>query len=142
LARERRVMLSHAQRDFGALGDVLSVFLFVFIASLLSWSGFLAALIMGLAVLLARTLAHTLVNVSVARISGTTMRKGAFTGLALMPMSAFALLLLEESRLYGFDLARETLPAIGGLLVLLDVLGPLMTQRALIWAGEAQPKEV
>jgi Kef-type K+ transport system membrane component KefB len=141
LARERRVMLSHAQRDFGALGDVLSVFLFVFIASLLSWAGLLTALVLGAAVLVVRTVTHTLVNLSLARISGTTLRKGAFTGLALMPMSAFALLLLEESRLYGFDLARETLPVIGGLLVLLDVLGPLFTQRALIWAGESHPQE-
>jgi len=55
-------------------------------------------------------------------------------------MSAFALILLEESRLYGFDLARDSLPAIVGLLVLLDVIGPLVTQRALMLAGEAHPE--
>lgn len=141
VARERRIMLSHAQRNFGALGDVLAVFLFVFIGSLLSWDGLVAGLVLGVAVLAVRSAAHTLVNVSVARVSGTTFRKGALTGLALMPMSAFALLLLEESRLYGFDLARESLPVIGGLLVLLDVIGPLVTHRSLIWAGEAHPAE-
>ncbi|KQW39062.1 cation:proton antiporter [Rhizobacter sp. Root404] len=141
VARERRLMLSHAQRNFGALGDVLAVFLFVYIGSLLSWSGLLAGLVLGAAVLTARSAAHTLVNVSVARVSGTTFRKGALTGLALMPMSAFALLLLEESRLYGFDLARDSLPVIVGLLVLLDVIGPLVTQRALMLAGEAHPEE-
>ena len=139
VARERRIILSHAQRDFGALGDVLSVFLFVYVASLLVWEGLLAGLIVGMAVLLTRSAAHTLVNVSLARASGTTFRKGALTGLALMPMSAFALLLLEESRLYGFDLARESLPATVGLLVLLNVLGPLATQRALVWGGESHP---
>ncbi|MES2229752.1 MAG: cation:proton antiporter [Pseudomonadota bacterium] len=141
LARERRLMLSHAQRNFGALGDVLSVFLFVFIGSLLSWGGLFAGLVLGVAVLAARSAAHTLVNLSIARASGTTFRKGALTGLALMPMSAFALLLLEESRRYGFDLARESLPAIVGLLVLLDVVGPLVTQRALMLAREAHPEE-
>jgi Kef-type K+ transport system membrane component KefB len=141
VARERRVMLSHAQRDFGALGDVLAVFLFVFIGSLLSWGGLLEALVLGAAVLAARSVAHTVVNLSLARVSGTTFRKGALTGIALMPMSAFAILLLEESRLYGFDLARDSLPVIGGLLVLLDVIGPLVTQRALMWAGEAHPEE-
>jgi Kef-type K+ transport system membrane component KefB len=141
VARERRLMLSHAQRNFGALGDVLAVFLFVYIGSLLSWIGLLAGLVLGAAVLTARSAAHTLVNVSVARVSGTTFRKGALTGLALMPMSAFALLLLEESRLYGFDLARDSLPVIVGLLVLLDVIGPLVTQRALMLAGEAHPEE-
>lgn len=141
MARERRVMLSHAQRNFGALGDVLAVFLFVFIGSLLSWSDLPAALALGVTALAARTGVHMLVNVSLARASGTTFRKGALTGVALMPMSAFALLLLEESRLYGFDLARESLPVIVGLLVLLDVIGPLVTHRSLMWAGEAHPAE-
>jgi Kef-type K+ transport system membrane component KefB len=141
VARERRLMLSHAQRNFGALGDVLTVFLFVYIGSLLSWHGLVAGLVLGVAVLAARSTAHTLVNVSVARVSGTTFRQRAMTGLALMPMSAFALLLLEESRLYGFDLARDSLPVIVGLLVLLDVIGPLVTQRALMLAGEAHPEE-
>ena len=62
------------------------------------------------------------------------------TGLALMPMSAFAMLLLEESRLYGFDLARESLPVIVGLIVLLEVIAPIVTQRALVAAGEARPE--
>jgi len=141
VARERRIMLSHAQRNFGALGDVLAVFLFVFVGSLLSWSGLLASLVLGIAVLLVRSASHTLVNLSIARASGTTFRKGALTGLALMPMSAFALLLLEESRLYGFDLARDSLPVIVGLLVLLEVIGPLVTQRALLLAREAHPEE-
>ena len=141
VARERRIMLSHAQRNFGALGDVLTVFLFVFVGSLLSWPGLFAGLLLGAAVLLARTASHALVNLSIARVSGTTFRKGALTGLALMPMSTFALLLLEESRLYGFDLAKGSLPVIGGLLVLLEVIGPLATQRALVLAREAHPPE-
>ena len=140
VARERRIMLSHAQRNFGALGDVLTVFLFVFVGSLLSWTGLLTSLLLGIAVLLARTVSHTLVNLSIARVSGTTFRKGALTGLALMPMSVFALLLLEESRLYGFDLARDSLPVIVGLLMLLEVMGPLATQRALLVAREAHPE--
>jgi Kef-type K+ transport system membrane component KefB len=140
VARERRIMLSHAQRNFGALGDVLTVFLFVFVGSLLSWSGLLASLLLGISVLLARSASHTLVNLSIARVSGTTFRKGALTGLALMPMSAFALLLLEESRAYGFDLARDSLPVIIGLLMLLEVIGPLATQRALLLARETHPE--
>lgn len=141
VTRERRIMLSHAQRNFGALGDVLTVFLFIYVGSLLSWGGLLGGLMVGLAVLMCRTGVHMLVNLGVARVSGTTWRKGALTGLALMPMSAFALLLLEESRTTGFDLARDSLPVIVGLLVLLDVIAPLITQRALTLAGESHPEE-
>lgn len=140
VARERRIILNPAQRNFGALGDLLTVFLFVFVGSLLSWSGLLGGLLLGISVLLVRSASHTLVNLSLARVSGTTFRKGALTGLALMPMSAFAMLLLEESRLYGFDLARESLPMIVGLLVLLEVIAPIVTQRALVLAGEARPE--
>jgi len=140
VARERRVILSPAQRNFGGLGDLLTVFLFVYIGSLLSWSGLLGGLLLGVSVLLVRSASHTLVNVSVARASGTTFRKGALTGLALMPMAAFAMLLLEESRLYGFELARDSLPTFVGLLVLLEVIAPIVTQRALIAAGEAKPE--
>ncbi len=45
------------------------------------------------------------------------------------------------SELYGFDLAGDSLPTIGGLLILLDVIAPVVTQRALIAAGEAKPEE-
>ena len=141
LTRERRIMLSHAQRDFGALGDVLAAFLFVYIGSLMAWADFFGGLGVGAAVLLARTGVHVLVNALTAHAGGTTWRKGALTGVALMPMSAFALLLLEESRVTGFDLARDSLPVIVGLLVLVDVLGPLATQRALMLAGETHPED-
>ncbi len=141
MARERRIMLSHAQRDFGALGDVLAVFLFVYVGSLLQWQGLVAGLTFGVAVLALRSAVHVLVNLILARVSGTTLRKGGLTGLALMPMSVFALLLLEESRVRGFDLAGESVPYLVGLLVLLDVIGPIATQRALRWAGESAGDE-
>lgn len=141
VARERRVVLSPAQRNFGTLGHLLGVFLFVYIGTLLPWRGLFAGLLFSVAVLALRTGAHTLVNVGIARISGTTFAKGALAGVALMPMSAFALLLLEESRLLGLDLAAASLPAIAGLLVLLEVLGPLATRHALRLAGEAHPSE-
>jgi Kef-type K+ transport system membrane component KefB len=140
VARERRIILGPAQRNFGALGDLLTVFLFVFIGSLLSWGGLLGSLLLGIGVLLVRSASHVLVNVLGARVSGTTFRKGALTGLALMPMAAFAMLLLEESRLYGFDLARESLPMLVGLLVLLEVIAPIITQRVLVAASEAKPE--
>lgn len=141
VARERRILLSHAQRNFGALGDLLTVFLFVYLGSLLSWSGLMGSVVLGAAVMLTRSASHTVVNVSIAHASGTTFLKGSLTGLALMPMSAFAMLLLEESRHYGFDLARQSLPMLVGVLVLLELIGPLVTQRALLLAHEAMPEE-
>ena len=56
--------------------------------------------------------------------------------LALTPMSAFAILLLEQSRLYGFEPARQVLTALAFMMLLQELLGPLVTQRALQAARE------
>ena len=77
-----------------------------------------------------------LCNLSVARLSGITERKGVLTGLALTPLSAFAILLLEQSRLLGLEPAVQALSVLSGLVVVLELLGPLVTQRALLAARE------
>ena len=75
-------------------------------------------------------------NLVAARLSGITERKGLLTGLALMPMSAFAILLLEQSRLYGFAPAVQVLSIMAGMMLLQELLGPVVTQRALMAAHE------
>src|SRR5690606_28445119 len=54
VARERRVHLTNAQRGFGTAGDLLSVFLFVYIASLLDWREVGAGLALGSLLILVR----------------------------------------------------------------------------------------
>ena len=136
VARHRRVVLSHAQRNFGALGDLLAVLLFVFVASTLDWKNALAGSALALAVIGARMLVKTAATTLLAQLSGITWRKGALTGLALMPQSVFAILLIEQSRHLGLDFLNEV-TAIAGIVLLLEVFAPLATQRALVWAGEA-----
>jgi Kef-type K+ transport system membrane component KefB len=136
VARERRVHLTNAQRDFGTAGDLLSVFLFVYIASLLNWADVGAGMLMGLLLIAVRTASKVGCNLVAARLSGITERKGLLTGLALTPMSAFAILLLEQSRLYGFAPAVEVLSAMAGMMVVQELLGPVVTQRALMTAHE------
>jgi Kef-type K+ transport system membrane component KefB len=136
VARERRVHLTNAQRGFGTAGDLLTIFLFVYIAALLDWSELHAGVWLGLALIAARTASKVLCNVAVARLSGSTERKGLLTGLALTPMSAFAILLLEQSRLHGFELAHQVLAALAFMMLLQELLGPLVTQRALKAAAE------
>ena len=136
VARERRVHLTNAQRDFGTAGDLLSVFLFVYIASLLNWADVGAGMLMGLLLIAVRAASKVGCNLVAARLSGITERKGLLTGLALTPMSAFAILLLEQSRLYGFAPAVAVLSAMAGMMVVQELLGPLVTQRALMTAHE------
>ena len=136
VARERRVHLTNAQRDFGTAGDLLSVFLFVYIASLLEWATVGTGLLLGLVLIGVRGASKVACNVAAARLSGITERKGLLTGLALTPMSAFAILLLDQSRLYGFEPAVQVLAAIAAMMLLQELLGPVVTQRALMAAQE------
>ena len=136
VARERRVHLTNAQRDFGTAGDLLSVFLFVYIASLLDWADVGTGLLLGLLLIGVRTASKVGCNLVAARLSGITERKGLLTGLALTPMSAFAILLLDQSRLYGFAPAVQVLSVMAGMMLLQELLGPVVTQRALMAAQE------
>lgn len=138
VARHRRVLLSQAQRNFGALGDLLTVLLFVFIASTLDWRHVVAGIELGAAVLMARLLVKTGATTLFARISGLSWRKGALTGIALMPLSVFSMMLLEQTRHLDAKLVAN-LPGVAAMMLLLNVLGPLATQWALRRAGEAQP---
>lgn len=140
VARHRRVLLSQVQRNFGALGDLLTVLLFVFVGATLDWRQALAGVELALAVVAARLLAKTLATTLFARLSGVTWRKGALTGLALTPLSAFAILLLEQTRYLKLDLLDQVAGVIA-MALFLEVLGPLMTRWALVWAGETQRKE-
>lgn len=138
VARERRVHLTHNQRNFGTAGDLLGVFLFVYIAAVLEWTYVVNGLVLGAVLVLVRGAAKTLVTVATARVSGITVKKGLMTGLALSPMSAFVVLLVAQTEMVKFDLATNTLAAMAGMVLILELLGPVVTQRALMAAREAQ----
>ena len=136
-ARHRRVAFSQAQRNFGVLGELLTVLLFVFAASTLDWRTVLDGdtLALALAVVVVRLFTKTVGVTLFSDLSGISWRKGALTGLALAPVSVFVILLLEHARLRGVNLAEE-LHAMVGVTLLLEVFGPILIQRALVWAKE------
>ena len=88
VARERRVHLTSAQRDFGSLGELAGVFLFVYVAALIQWPEVWTSMALALALLVVRVGATSLCNVGLAYFSGITPRKGWLTACALTPMSA------------------------------------------------------
>ncbi len=134
-ARHRRVAFGQAQRNFGPLGEVLTVLLFVFAASTLDWRTVVDGTALALCVVIVRQLTKTAGVTVFAELSGISWRKGALTGLALAPVSVFVILLLEHARLRGVNLGEE-LRAMAGATLLLEVFGPILIQRALVWARE------
>ncbi|HEY0844917.1 MAG TPA: cation:proton antiporter [Noviherbaspirillum sp.] len=135
VARHRRVALSQAQRNFGVMGDLLAVVLFFFVASTIEWRSVTGGIVLALALVLARFVTKTAAVGIFSHFSGVSWRKGLLTGAALAPLSVFAVLMLEQTRRVGLELVDGLLP-IAAMALLLEVIGPIITQRALIWAKE------
>lgn len=133
--RHRRIALSSSQRGFGALGDLMSVLLFVYIASTVEWRQVVAGMGLGLLIIAVRQIAKTAGISLFAHISGISWRKGLFIGVATMPMSAFVILVLEQTRYLGINLVDQLAPLAAAALTV-EVLGPVAIRRALIWARE------
>ena len=136
MARNRRIVLSQAQQNFGALGNLLTVLLFVFMAATLEWPMVKSGIGLALVLVIVRFAVKTLCVVAFAHVSGITWRKGLLTGVALTPLSAFVILLLEQTRHLGIGLMDE-LAALATITLLLEVIGPVVTQWALVLANEA-----
>lgn len=136
MARHRRVAFSQAQRNFGALGELLTVVLFVFAASTLDWRRVWAGVLLAVALVLVRLVTKTAGVTAFAHRSGISWRKGALTGVALTPLSVFVILLIEHARHAGVQIVEE-LRSVAAVTMLLEVFGPIILQRALVWAREA-----
>jgi Kef-type K+ transport system membrane component KefB len=136
MVRHRRVAFSQAQRNFGALGELLTVVLFVFAASTLDWQKVLAGGAMAAVLVVARLLTKLAGVTAFSHLSGISWRKGALTGIALAPLSVFVILLTEHARHAGVQVVEE-LRSIAAVTMLLEVFGPIILQRALVWAREA-----
>ncbi|SFF77412.1 transporter, CPA2 family [Duganella sp. CF458] len=140
MARHRRVTFTRTQRNFGAIGELLTVLLFVFAVSTLDWQRVVFGASLGALLLLVRFATKTIAVALLSHVAGISWRKGALIGVALSPMSVFAILLLEQTRYMGIVLVDE-LAALAAMTLFMEVLGPVITQRALIRARETAKEE-
>lgn len=140
VARHRRITLSPAQRNFGVLGDVLAILLFFFVATTVAWQPTAEGLGLALLLVLTRAVIKIAVCAATARVSGISTRKGALTGLAIMPMAVFTIVMVEQTRRLGVDLL-DALAPLAAMAIVLEVLAPVMTQRALTHAHETATEQ-
>lgn len=140
MARHRRVVITRTERNFGAIGELLSVLLFVFAVTTLDWDRVVTGGMLALVLLLARFIVKIAAVAVFAHPGGVSWRKGALTGVALAPMSVFVILLLEQTKYMGIVLVDE-LAALAAMTLFMEVLGPIITQYALVWARETPNKE-
>lgn len=135
IARHYRNVRHQAQPNFGALGDLLVIVLFVHIGSRLKIESLLPGMLFALAILLARYLSKSACMLAFARLSGLSLKKAVLTGFALMPMASFGILLLELATQRGLNFP-ETFSAMCGVLLILDLLSPIVLRRLLMIGGE------
>ena len=118
---------------------LLSSLLLTVTAAMLEYRVLWIAAPAGAALLAARWAGKALGIFLLARPSGLPMRKASLLALTVMPMSGVSLVIAHDTaRLFpelGAFLAAIVLAATA----LLELLGPLATHFALVWAREADP---
>lgn len=127
-------------QDFGSLGQITALFLFVYVAWTVPWPDSTQVWLLGLALLPARIIVIALTHVGLSRLSGVSPRKALLSALALTPMSVYAILLIEHARQAGVAPAEPALYQLAALIVLLEITGPLVIQFVIKAAGEASAR--
>lgn len=133
----RRLFVSLA---FGRIGTILLILLFAITAAGIDLALVPAGAAAALALIAARAAGKALGVLALGPVSGLPLRKAALLSLALTPMSAVAVILVQETagRYPSFDASLA--PVAVAAVVILELLGPLAARFALVRAAEADPE--
>jgi Kef-type K+ transport system membrane component KefB len=128
--------------DFGLTGQMFFVILFVLSGANLDLSAAWSGIGLGAAFAAARFAGKAAGVMALIPGSGLKPRHGLCLALGLTPMSGFAVVMLQDTQAlfpeFGRTLFTVVLPAV----VLMEILGPILTQVGLTLAGEARPAPV
>lgn len=139
--RAMNIKVTGKYQDFGSFGRFCTLVLFVFVASGIQFAPAIAGMAVGVAMMAARAVVKIGACLIFASPLGIRIQQGGLVGIALMPVSVFGLMLLEQSSQYGVDWL-EQLPWFTALALCLEVLGPIATRIAIEWSGEGEPSLV
>ncbi|GMV02377.1 MAG: cation:proton antiporter [Burkholderiaceae bacterium] len=123
-------------RHFGTAGGALVLLLFVITGSVWSVDALMTGATLGLAVILARFAAKTLVTVVLGRPSGISMRQALALGVALMPVSGAALVLTADLQAVYPEFAAHLTGIVFSAVAVLELAGPIAVQAALRYVNE------
>jgi Kef-type K+ transport system membrane component KefB len=123
-------------QHFGTAGWLLTVILFVLTLTTFEWHDILVGGVAAAGLIVARFVAKLVGVLIFAKPSGIEWKQGAALGVALTPMSALALLLMQDTyELYpNFDPRLRAIVMCA--IVVLQLLGPWLVYRALAFVGE------
>ena len=90
------------------------------------------------ALIAARTATKAIGVAAFGPLSGISLKKGFLTGVGLMPMSAVALMLIQQVSEWNPQIAQQTTSVLLPAVVVLQLVGALALALALRWSGEAR----
>ena len=137
LSKNLDVQYDLMELEFGVASEVFIVVLFVTIGASIRLPDLFAVGIASVAVLVAARLAAMALSIFLfARPAKLKWRQAALLSLGTLPMAEAGLGLLQLSAVYPQTVAQVA-PLLAGSLVVLELLGPIATQFALIKSGES-----
>lgn len=134
--RQSGMKIPGKAQDFGSLGKLSVLFLFFYLSSRLDVKQFAMGLPTGICIVVVRTMVVTLTPLQFAAALGCGKRKAFLVGLGMLPVSAYAMTMLEQARNMGFELLRSCPPLVT-VIVILEVIGPMATNIAIDRSREA-----
>jgi Kef-type K+ transport system membrane component KefB len=128
-------------RHFGTAGGVLIILLFVLTGATLSTNAMQAGGLVALAVIGARLLGKGLGLAVFGTAGGLSYRQTLALGIGLMPMSAVALVLVDDiSALYP-EFGAQVGVVVLSMIAVLQLIGPIGVQWALRFSNETNERE-
>jgi Kef-type K+ transport system membrane component KefB len=140
MARGRDARRDLLPVEFGPTAQALFVILFVMTGAAVTLGDLATGAWVGLAYAIARTAGKLLGVLSFAQLSGLRLRKAALLGLTLTPMSAIAVVLVENTAQYYPEFGQRLAAVVMSAVLILELSAPLLTQLALRAAGETHPE--
>ncbi|MGN4063334.1 cation:proton antiporter [Burkholderia gladioli] len=121
---------------FGTAGWLLTVILFVLTLTSFTWHDLATGGLVAVVLILTRLVAKLVGVVAFAKKSGINVKQGVALGLSLMPMSALAYLLVDDTYQAYPNFDPHLRAVVMCSIVLLQLVGPLFVYRSLSAVGE------
>ena len=123
---------------FGSIGGVMVILLFVMIGASLTWSHVGLGGVLALILIVVRGGGKMLGVVLPAKAAGLSLRQSVALGIGLLPMSGVAFILTTDLGQLFPALNDELRAIVMSMIFVLELLGPILLQRSLIWVGEIE----
>jgi Kef-type K+ transport system membrane component KefB len=124
--------------EFGLASGIAMVLFFALSAAMVDVDAMSAAWLPVAALIVVRILTKAAAVAAFGPLSGVTLRKGLLTGLGLIPMSALALMLLQQVTDWNPQVAQQTAAVLVPSVVILQLAGALALAFALRVSGESR----